>query len=65
VQGQLRQEYLSIEVETSCKHCDRDLRFTIDSHMEISVHEVEANPLVFMPEVDWAHFSGRNIIDSY
>jgi len=65
VQGQLRQEYLSIDVETSCKHCDRVLHLTIDSKMQISVGEAGAKPLVFMPDMDWDHFAERTIIDSY
>jgi hypothetical protein len=65
VQGQLRQEYLSIDVETSCKHCDRVLQLTIDSKMHISASDADAKPLVFMPDMDWDHFTERTIIDSY
>jgi hypothetical protein len=65
VQGQLRKEYVSIEVETKCKHCNQALHFTLDSNMQVSVREPDANPLVFMPDVDWNHFSEATIIDSY
>jgi hypothetical protein len=65
VQGQLRQEYLSVDVETSCKHCDQVLHLTVDSQMQISVREADANPLVFMPDIDWDHFTQRTIIYSY
>jgi len=65
VQGQLRKEYVSIEVETKCKHCDRVMHFTIDSDMRVSVRESDANPLVFMPDMDWNNFAERTIIDSY
>jgi len=65
VQGQLRKEYVSIEVETKCSHCNREIHFTIDSDMQFSVRESDANPLVFMPDVDWKNFTERNIIDSY
>ena len=65
VQGQLRKEYVSIEVETKCKHCDQPLHFTIDSNMQVSVRESDAHPLVFMPDIDWNHFSEATIIDSY
>jgi len=33
--------------------------------MQISVREADANPLVFMPDIDWDHFAERTIIDSY
>jgi hypothetical protein len=65
VQGQLRKEYVSVEVETQCKHCGRALHFTIDSNMHASVRGSDATPLVFMPDVDWSHFAERTIIDSY
>jgi hypothetical protein len=65
VQGQLRKEYVSIEVETKCSHCDRVMHLTIDSDMRVSVREQDAHPLVFMPDIDWNNFAERTIIDSY
>jgi hypothetical protein len=65
VQGRLRNEYLSVEIETKCRHCDKTLHFTVDSDMRVSVDEEQARPLVFMPDVDWANFTERTIIDSY
>jgi len=65
VQGQLRKKYISIEVETKCKHCDQVMRLTIDSKMKVSVCELDAKPLVFMPDIDWNNFAEKTIIDSY
>jgi len=65
VQGQLQKDYVSVEVETKCQHCDRVLQLKIDSNMRISVHESGANPLVFMPDIDWGNFAERTIIDAY
>jgi hypothetical protein len=65
VQGRLRNEWISVEIETSCKHCNQSLHITLDSAMRSAVREKDATPLVFMPDVDWQHFSGRSIIDSY
>ncbi len=65
MQGQLRKEYLSVEIETKCNHCERVMHFTIDSDMRVSVREAGASPLVFMPDVDWSTFAERTIIDSY
>jgi len=64
VQGSLRKEYISIEVTTECKHCGQVLHLTIDSNMQVSVGESDANPLVFIPDIDWENFTQRNIIDS-
>ena len=65
VQGHLRNEKISVEVETKCQHCEQALGITIDSEMEISVREVDAQPLVFMPDIDWTHFTEPTIIDAY
>jgi hypothetical protein len=65
VQGHLINEYVSVEIETRCVHCDQVMRITVDSRMQISVREPEAAPLVFMPDIDWAKFAERTIIDSY
>jgi hypothetical protein len=65
VQGQLRKNYVSIEVETKCRHCDQALHLTIDRNMRVSVRESGAEPLVFMPDIDWKNFAEETIIDSY
>jgi hypothetical protein len=41
------------------------MHLTIDSDLRFSVRESGAAPLVFMPDIDWSHFSERTIIDSY
>ena len=41
------------------------MRFTLDSEMKFEADDPGAEPLVFMPQVDWAHFSEPNIIDAY
>ena len=65
VEGQLRNEYVSVDIETNCRHCDKILHITIDSNMRVSVREERAAPLVFMPDIDWDNFAERTIIDSY
>jgi hypothetical protein len=65
VQGRLRNELISVDIETKCKHCDQSLHLTIDSKMQVSVQEKDALPLVFMPDVNWDGFAERTIIDSY
>ncbi len=41
------------------------MHFMVDSDLQVSVREAGANPLVFLPDVDWSMFTGRTIIDSY
>jgi len=54
-----------VTIETVCAHSDRPMRITLDSEMKVSIDDQGAEPLVFMPQVDWAHFSEPNIIDAY
>jgi hypothetical protein len=65
VQGQLRSEYVSVEVVSTCKHCNQVIQFKIDSTMKVSIPEGEATPLMFSPDVDWNTFAGRTIIDAF
>ena len=65
VQGRLRQEHLSVVIETACGHCGRAMRLTVDSEMKTLAHDHGADPLLFEPHVDWANFSEPNIIDAF
>jgi len=68
VQGRLRNENLVVEIESACAHCGREIYLTVDSELQLSVEEPGApgaQPLLFMPEVDWQHFAEPNIIDAY
>jgi hypothetical protein len=65
VEGKLRNEYLMAEVHSECKHCGQALHITVDSSMHVTVCEGDAAPWVFMPDMDWEHFSERTIIDAY
>ena len=65
MQGHLRNEPVSVDVETACKHCKLEMRFTIDSDLRVSVPAAGVQPCVFLPDVDWSGFKERTIIDSY
>lgn len=65
MQGRLRGKRLRVEVATECGHCGRKLHLDLDGELRVAVKERDANPLVFEPDVDWARFSGTNIIHDY
>jgi hypothetical protein len=65
VQGRLRNEHLTVEVETSCAHCGREFHLTLDSELEWRVKEADVDPLLFEPDVDWKHFDKPNILGNY
>ena len=65
MQGQLRKETLAVTIDTQCAHCDRSLQITVASDMDIKVRDRNAEPLVFMPTIDWTRFREPNIIHAY
>ena len=65
MQGQLRNEPLSVAIETECAHCGQPMHLTVDSDMRYQVSETGAEPLVFQPQIDWSNFTEPNIIDAF
>jgi hypothetical protein len=65
VQGQLRNEHLSVTVETECAHCQQALHIEIDNALNYRVIENGADPLVFIPMVDFDKLADPSIIDAF
>jgi hypothetical protein len=65
VQGRLREEHLSVTIATECAHCGLPLHIEVDSALQCRVAEARAEPLVFLPQINWATFTDSNIIDAY
>ena len=65
MQGRLRDEVLSVVIETVSSHCGQEMRIAVDSEMNISILSGGTKPMVFMPDVDWSSFSEETIIDAY
>ena len=65
VQGRLKNRHLRATVETSCAHCGQPMKFDLDSEMVFSNLSPDSEPMVFMPDVDWADFKAPNIIDAF
>ncbi len=41
------------------------MEFAVDSDLEIRVNRGGRDPLVFLPQIDWAAFEEPNILDAY
>jgi hypothetical protein len=65
VQGQLRNEALSVIIRTECAHCGKEMCIEIDSQLKYSVADPEAKPLVFVPMVDFSTLEDPSIIDAF
>lgn len=65
VQGQLRGETLSFTIATECGHCHQPLHLEINTELEYRVLEEDAEPLVYVPFVDFQKLDEPSIIDSF
>ena len=65
MQGCIRKQPVSVDIETACAHCARALRLTVDHELRFQVHEEAAQPLVFSPQVNWATFQEPNITHAF
>ena len=64
VQGHLRNESLTITFRTECGHCAKPLGIEVDSECGYRV-EPKAEPLVFLPLVDFKKIKDPSIIDVF
>jgi hypothetical protein len=65
VQGQLRKQHLTVTIHSTCAYSRQPITLSVTSEMHITVHESGAEPLVFMPQLDWENFSEPTIRDAY
>ena len=68
VQGHLRNESVAISIETECAHCSRSIRIELDSEPDsaLNYRVVEgADPLVFVPHVNFEKLKDPSIIDAF
>jgi hypothetical protein len=65
VQGQLRKECISFQIDTVCAHCNQPIHIEIDSDLHITAVEAGADPLVFIPMVDFDRLEDPSIIDAF
>jgi hypothetical protein len=65
VQGQLRQEKLTVQIDTECGHCHTPLHLEVDSDLKYRVQEAAAAPLLFIPLMNLRKLEAPSIIDAF
>ncbi|MBU1713863.1 MAG: hypothetical protein KKD47_12300 [Proteobacteria bacterium] len=58
-------EDVTITVDTECAHCQRPMQLMIDSDMKCRCREIDCNPIIFVPEVDFGRLKDSNIIEAF
>jgi hypothetical protein len=56
---------MSFAIETECAHCKQPLHLEMDSSLNYSITEDAAEPLVFVPMVDFDKLDDPSIIDAF
>ena len=64
VQGHLRNEPVAVTIETECAHCSRSMQIEVDSQLRYRIAE-GADPLIFIPLVDFDKLKDPSIIDAF
>ena len=65
MQGQLLNTPLSVKIETECAHCKQPIRLEIDSELKVKSVEPGAEPLIFVPLVDFKTLKDPSITDAF
>ena len=65
VLGRLRGRRLRADIRSVCGQTGRPLWLAVTSELTARVTTQGAQPLVFVPSLDWAGFRGPNIINEY
>jgi len=65
VQGQLRNEHVSVNVKTECAHCSKPMEIEIDSDLQTNVKYEGCEPIAFVPDIDLFKIQDDNIINAF
>ncbi|MEW5870328.1 MAG: hypothetical protein AB1894_13725 [Chloroflexota bacterium] len=65
MQGQLRKTPLKVHIQTSCACCKQSLNIEFDEKLNFRVTEQGADPIVFIPLIDFETLEDPSIIDAF
>jgi hypothetical protein len=65
VQGKLRNESVTVRVETECAHCAKTMEMEIDSKLHIKPGDEKCKPIIFVPDIDLSTLQKDSIIDDF
>jgi hypothetical protein len=65
VQGKLRKKLISFVIKTRCANSGQPMQIEIDSELKIKSVEQGANPLIFVPKVNFFTLKDPSIIEAF
>jgi hypothetical protein len=58
-------EEITFTIRTACAHCGQEIRIEMDQDLKYSIPGQSANPLIFVPMVDFDRLEDPSIIDAF
>jgi len=65
VQGRLRDEPLTFDVESECACCKKPIRFTMRHDLSFTLADSSSDPIFFVPMVDFIGLKAPSIIEHF
>lgn len=65
MQGSLRREALSFEIDTECACCGTAIHFTMQHDLAYALGDPASSPLFFVPMVDFTRLKAPSIVDDF
>ena len=65
VQGKLRAEPLSLDIESECACCKEPIRFTMRHDLSFTLTDQNSDPIFFVPKVDFTRLKAPSIVEHF
>ena len=65
MQGQLQEHPLAATIYTGCACCGQSMVIELDSQLNYTVQEQDAEPLVYVPLIDFNTLDDPSIIEAF
>ena len=65
VQGKLRNEALSFDIESECACCKAPIQFTMNHNLSFTIADPGSDPIFFVPTVDFTRLKAASIVERF
>jgi hypothetical protein len=65
VQGKLRNEQLSFDIESECACCKKPIRFAMNHDLSYTLADTNSDPIFFVPIVDFTRLKAPSIVERF
>ena len=65
VQGKLRDEPISFDIDSECECCKKPIRFTMRHDLSFNLADPDSDPIFFVPIIDFTRLKAPSIIEHF